>query len=194
MGVQIYKNGSWTTPTLKINKNGAWVNVSSVKRYVNGEWTELLQTTPVGTFRSDLLYFMSTDTTYSYEITQDGTSVTCKINNATSISGVGTNRVVFAINKAGGFGATIKLKYTVTQTMTSSAYASSRWLKMDFTPMSGSLGMWYNYQPCTNITHEGTLTFDTAQQLVFLHFEAYSGNLTSTISDVYINDELVTFR
>lgn len=189
MGVQRYKNGAWTTPILKRYKNGEWINVTSIKRYVNGVWTEVYKTNPVARLQSVLVSFMSTNTTYSYDVSNNGTTIRCNIKNAVA----GNNNVPFVIERAGGFGTTIKLKYTVTQTMKSSAYASSRWLKMDYTEMSRDFGMWYNYQPCTNITYEGTLTFPESQQYIYLLFEVYSGDIDSTISNVYINDELVVF-
>lgn len=190
MGVQRYKNGAWVTPTLKRYKNGAWVDVTSIKRYINGAWTELYKVTPIASLQSVLVHFTNSSTTYSYNITENGTAITCSIQNAVA----GNNNVPFVINRAGGFGKTIKLKYTITQTMTTSAYASSRWLKMDFTEISKSLGVWYNYYPRSNETFEETITLDTDQQYLYLLFEVYSGNLTSTISNVYINDELVTFK
>lgn len=189
MGAQIYKNGEWVTPTLKRYKDGSWVSVTSMKRYINGEWVEILSNPPVATIRTELISFVSDNTSYTYDISENGTKIKCNINNAMP----GINNVPFIINKGGGFGKTIKLKYTITQTMTTSAYASTRWLKMDFAGMSDSLNMWYNYQPRTNETFEGTLNFDTDQQFIYLLFEAYSGNLASTVSNVYINDELVTF-
>lgn len=189
MAIQIYKNGAWTTPTLKIYKDGAWVNVSSVKRYKDGEWVELLKGAPVGKLVEEYVSFVDTSTSYTYNITDGGTTINCKISNAVA----GINNVPFRITRVGGFGKTIKLKYTVSQTMTYNAYASSRWLKMDFTGMSDSYGMWYNYSFSDNVTYEGTLTFDTDQQFIYLLFEAYSNDLNSTISNVYINDELVTF-
>lgn len=189
MGIHIYKNGVWVTPTLKRYKEGAWVNVTSMKRYIDGQWVELLSSPPVATLKKDFISFVGDNTTYTYNITEDGTGITCNINNAMP----GINNVPFIINKGGGFGKTIKLKYTITQTMTTSAYASTRWLNMDFAGMSTTLDMWYNYQPRNNATFEGTLNFDTDQQFIYLLFEAYSGNLTSTVSNVYINDELVTF-
>jgi hypothetical protein len=189
MGVQIYKNGAWATPTLKIYKNGAWVNVSSMKRYINGEWLELLKGAPVGKLVEEYVSFVDTSTSYTYDITNDGVTINCKISNAVG----GNNNVPFRITRVGGFGKTIKLKYTITQTMTSQAYASTRWLKMDYSGMSTTSDMWYNYYSRSNETFEGTLTFDTDQTYIYLLFEAYSGNLNSTISNVYINDELVTF-
>lgn len=190
MGVQRYKNGVWTTPTLKRYKNGAWVDITSVKQYINGAWTEIYKIAPVAKLYSALVSFVSSSTTYTYNISENGTALTCSIQNAVA----GNNNVPFIINRAGGFGRTIKLKYTITQTMTMSAYASSRWVDMNFAEISNDLGVWYNYQPRTYETFEGTITLDNAQQHIYLLFEAYSGNLTSTISNVYINDELVTFR
>lgn len=191
MGIQIYKNGVWATPTnIKRYKDGAWVDVQSIKKYINGAWTEILKIAPVATLQSSLVHLVSSNTTYSYNIINDGKGITCSINNATA----GNNNVPFVINRAGGFGKTIKIKYTITQTMTTSAYASSRLLKMDYTEMSKTQGVWYNYYPRTNETFEGTLTLDTDQECLYLLFEAYSGNLTSTITNVYINDELVTFK
>ena len=191
MAVQIYKNGAWTTPTnIKRYKDGAWVNVTSMKKYVNGEWVELLKSAPVGSLATELVYLVSSSTSYSYNITNNGTTINCKINGAVS----GDNHIPFRITKAGGFGKTIKLKYTVTQTMTTSAYASSRWLKMDYLGISNSSGIWYNYYPCNELTYEDTITLDTDQQFIFLLFGAYSGNFDCTIKNVYINDELVTFK
>ncbi len=190
MGVQIYKNGAWITPTLKRYKNGAWVDITSIKRYINGAWTEIYKIAPVASLQSVLVSFVSPSTTYTYNVSEDGTALTCSIQNAVA----GNNNVPFVINRPGGFGKTIKLKYTVTQTMTTSAYASSRWLKQDYVEMSKDSGVWYNYFPRDRETFEGTLTVDTDQQYIYLLFEVYSGNLTSTISNVYINDELVMFR
>jgi len=189
MVIQRYKNGAWGTPTLKRYKNGTWVNVTSIKRYINGAWKEVYKTSPTARLQSSLVSFVSANTSYSYNVLNNGTTITCSIQNAVA----GNNNVPFVIERAGGFGNTIKLKYTITQTMTNSAYASSRWLKMNYDGMETSFGMWYNYQPCTNLTYEGTLTFPETQQYIYLLFEAYSGNLTSTISNVYINDELVLF-
>ena len=190
MGVQRYKNGAWVPPTVKRYKNGAWTDVTSIKRYINGAWTEVYKIAPIATLQSSLVSFVSSSTTYSYNITDNGTSITCSIQNASP----GNNNVPFVINRAGGFGKTIKLMYTITQTMTTNAYASSRWINMNYGEISRELGVWYNYYPRTNETFEGTITLDTEQQYIYLLFEAYSGNLTSTISNVYINDELVTFR
>ena len=190
MSVQIYKNSSWTMPIIKLYKNGAWKDINSIKQYKNGVWVEIYTIKPIASLQSSLVTFVNSSTTYSYTIDANRTAVTCNIQNAVS----GDNHVPFIINKPGGFSNTIKLKYTVTQTMTASSLASSRWLKMDYLPMSNELGMWYNYYPCANTTYEGTLTFDKAQQCIYLLFEAYTGNLTSTISNVYINDELVTFK
>ena len=191
MGVQRYKNGAWGTPTIKRYKNGAWVDITSIKKYINGAWVEIWKTTPVASFFPEGTTFVNpSTTTYSYTTANGGATLSFSIKNAVA----GGNSVCFRISKSGGFGKAVKLKYTITQAMTSPAYASTVWYSTDFLPVTRELGMWYNYHPATNVTYEDTKTFDVDQTHLYFIFEAYSGDITGTISNVYINDELVTFR
>ena len=191
MGVQRYKSGAWVVPTMKRYKNGAWVDITSIKRYINGAWSEIWKTTPAATFFPEGTTFVDPSvTTYGYTIADGGATLNFNIKNAVA----GGNSVCFRISKSGGFGKSVKLKYTITQTMTASAYASTVWYSTDFVPVTRELGMWYNYQPATNVTYEGTKTFEVDQTNLYFIFEAYSNDITGTISNIYINDELVTFR
>lgn len=191
MSVQRYKNGAWAIPTLKRYKDGAWVDVTSIKRYINGAWTEVWKISPTGSLFSALVGFVNPEiTTYSYSVSSDGTALTYTIRNAVA----GNNNVPFMITKNGGFGKTIKLKYTVTQTVEVQAYASSRWLNKDFDAFTNTFGMWYNYQSCSETTFEGTMTVSEDQPYIYLLIEAYEYGITGTIKNVYINDELVLFK
>lgn len=132
----------------------------------------------------------SDTTTYSYEVSNDGKTLSYSITNDTATSS--SSALSFRINKAGGFGNVIKIKYTITQTI-QNACATTGFASSSMTYLSSEKAF-RNYFSCNNETFEGTVTLDTDQEWLYIFIDAYSNyDITATITDLYINDEPVTF-
>jgi hypothetical protein len=183
-------NGAWEEIE-SVNKpvNGAWQECEVVCKPVNGAWQEVWSN---GVRCAFITASMHTDTsTYSYEVLDGGKTLSYNITNVNA-SALSSN-MMFRIKKASGFGNTIKVKYTLTQTV-NQAMGSVFFATMTQQQLNRDSRTFYNYFPCSGETFEDTVTVETAQDYIYLFVDAYSSNgISGTITDLYINDEPVRF-
>lgn len=169
--------------------NGARQAIAAVNKYVDGAWQKIWPLALDCVFHHVRLN--NDASTYAYEISEDGSTLSYSITNEKTAS-IAT-ALFFKIKRYGGFGTEIKIKYTLTQTVT--AKNSS----VGFGDMSQQLlnrdsTTFYNLYSCENETFEDTVLVDAKQDCIYLILDAHSSyDAVGTIKDIYINDEKVTF-
>lgn len=169
--------------------NGARQEVAAVEKYVNGAWQEAWSLALECVF--DHVRLNNDTSTYDYEISEDESTLSYSITNKKTAT-VAT-ALFFKIEKPGGFGTEIKVKYTLTQTV------AGKNCSVGFADMSQQLfnrdsTVFYNVYSCDNETFEDTVTVDTEQDCIYLILDAHSSyDAAGTITDIYINDKEVVF-
>lgn len=190
MSIKKCVNNAWTEISL-LNKylNNAWQEISSAKKYLNNAWEEIYPVTPKLKFNGYVLESTAIQTSYS--ISSDRKSVSYSISGASSKHGY----ILFNLTKPGGFktGDTINVKYTLNQNLSNPMYASTIMsLPTSYQPLSGQNNAFYYYYDY-NGTLSGSYTFTANYDYIQLIFEAFTGSNVGTLSNFYLNDELVLF-
>lgn len=169
-------------------ENGVRKENESVRYKIDGAWREVWSAikTPVAKVGNIVM----TDTAeYSYSI-----DTPYKMSYSITTPSSGGNHIPFKITKRGGFGKTIKVRYTMKQTLSLDANASLLFCDQNYEAMTRDKGAFYWYSSSSLITRTGTVTLDTEQEYIYLIVEAHTSNIVGYIENLYINDELVTFK
>ena len=182
MGMKIYKNGAWVEPTfVRKYSNGAWVDCEFVKRYSNNSWVEVWSAGKKLKLNTTIL---GTGATYTLSASADNKTLNFSLNGA----GDASNNVILAVNNPNGFGTSITIRYTLSQTL-NDAYAGLYWLDGDRTRKMIS-----HYSSIPNATaYNYTVTAENPT-ILFLLIDAWkSYKISGSIGNITINGEPIPF-
>jgi hypothetical protein len=129
---------------------------------------------------------LGTGATYTLTPSADGKTLNY------SLTGTGTanNSVVLAVRNASGFGANMTVKYTLKQSVPINGYGGTYFMDDDYvTILTG-----HDRSVSSATTYSSTFSVNNSNVLYLLIDIVHGYTINGTISDVYINDELVTFK
>ena len=182
MGMKIYKNGSWVDPTfVRKYSNGAWVDCEFVKSYSNSTWLEMWSNG-----KKLKLYTTILDPSAKYTLSTSNDNKT--LNYSLVGGGDASNNVLLAVNNPSGFGTSIKIQYTLKQSL-SDALAGLYWLSGDMTTKLIS-----HFNTISNATPYSYTVNANNPTTLFLLIDAWrTYNISGEIGNVVINGEPILF-
>ena len=179
MAVSIYKNGAWVEPTMKRYEDGVWVDCQFAKKYKDGAWVEVwIKGKKLSLFATNL----GSGAVYTLSPSTDKKSLTY------SLKGTGStnNSVVLAVHSPNGFGNSVSIRYTLNQSIGS---GGTYWMGEDYVTIL--ISHYGNISSPT--TYNKTVSVNNPKVLYLLIDVVPNYTINGTISDIYINNELVLF-